>query len=123
MKFESTIDLVKVYANIDQSLVNACACLEKAIQAYGVASDTYADAVVIYRKEKACKFKKLKDDKVPATLIKEMVAGETADLKGEVLTCEAQKKQCQMYISLFEHRINTLKFIGKKTAPIAGDNN
>ena len=123
MKFESTIDLVKVYANIDQSLLNSSANLESAIAAFGAAAAEAAGLTIEYRKEKARIFSKLHKEKIPATIIKEITAGETADLKGDVLKAEAKKKECQMWINAFEHRINTLKFIGKKTAPMTGDYN
>jgi hypothetical protein len=121
MKFDKQIDLVKVYANLDQTLINASANLESAIGAYAEFADLHATATIKYKQAKAEVYKRLNEEKKPVTLIKELAGGETANLKGELLKLEAKKNECKMLINAFEHRINTLKFIGKKTAPLAGD--
>jgi len=107
-------NLPNIQANIEQMLLRACEDHEKAIIAYGQASDIYADDFMAYRKAKAEVVKRLKAEGEKVTIISDIANGETAQLKGEMLKSEGQKKKCSMMVSALELRNNAIKFIGNR---------
>jgi hypothetical protein len=52
---------------------------------------------------------------MPVTLILDVSKGMTASLKTESLKAESRVKKAQHTIRAIEHRINSVKFIGRRT--------
>ena len=111
-------DLSKLYSQIDQKLMDSQVELEGAIKAYGQACDVYADAFVAYRTAKAEAIKRLKGEGAAISIAVELAQGETAQLKGELLKAEGNRRRVEKMIDAYELRINSFKFIGKDRAGV-----
>ena len=87
--------------------------------AYGMACDIYADAFIKYRGKKAERTKYYKEKEERVTIIADMVQGDTLEEKKELLMAEGKKKTCEKWVMAYENRVNTFKFIGRKTDKLA----
>ena len=107
-------DLGVINSEIEQMILRAQEELEKAIVAYGIAVDAYADAEMEYKKAKASFIIKLKNGKESVTLIPHLAEGESAELKKECISAEGNVKRLKMLVDAITERINGIKFIGRR---------
>jgi hypothetical protein len=112
---EMNYDLATINSNAHNFLARAQDDLHTAIEAYGQASDEFADAEQRLREAREAAIRRLREEKMPVTLILDVSKGMTASLKTESLKAEARVKKAQHTIRAIEHRINSVKFIGRRT--------
>lgn len=112
-------NLAQVNADLDNALLRAQEDLENTIGLYGEATDAVAECERLYRQTRGDTTRALRAEGMPATLINEIAKGGTSGLKAEVIKAEGTRKRYQMMVSAIEHRINTLKFIGRRTDAVA----
>lgn len=112
-------NLAQVNAELDNMLLRAQCDLEDVIEAFGEAVDEHAEAEARYRKTRGDTVRRLREEGIAATLIGDIVKGATAELKAESLRAEGLKAKCKLMAAAIELRINSLKFVGKRTDALA----
>jgi len=108
-------DLGVINSNAHNLLARAQTDLSAAIEAYGLATDEYAEAETRLRVARADTIKTLRDQGMAATLILDLAKGATASFKEEAIKAEGRIKKASHMIRAIEHRINSVKFIGRRT--------
>jgi len=108
-------DISQINSNAHNFLAQAQADLEVAIEAYGQATDEYAEAETRLRVARADTIKTLRSQGMAATLILDLAKGATATFKEEAIKAEGRIKKASHLIRSIEHRINSVKFIGRRT--------
>jgi len=108
-------DISQINSNAHNFLAQAQADLEVAIEAYGQATDEYAEAETRLRVARADTIKTLRSQGMAATLILDLAKGATATFKEEAIKAEGRIKKSSHLIRSIEHRINSVKFIGRRT--------
>ncbi len=109
-------DLQKFYINLPHYLLTVNNQHAEAIKAYGEACDDFALKVKDYRLKKSDKTSHWKKKGEKVTTIRDIVQGETAEEKSELLKAEGRKKMLAMYVDLYKYRNDNYKFIGKGIA-------
>lgn len=108
--------LDQINSNAHNFLANAQEDLEKAIAAFALASDEHAEAETRLRIAREEATLMLRDQGNPVGLIDTLVRGKaTAYLKEESMKAEGRVKHAQHLIRSIENRINSVKFIGRRT--------
>jgi hypothetical protein len=109
-------DIRTINSNAHNFLAQAQEDLESAIAAFAKASDDHAEAEMRLRIAREDAILMLKEQKMPATLILDLSKGKaTASLKAESMKAESRVKHAQHLIRSIENRINSVKFIGRRT--------
>ena len=109
----SEFDIPKFYAAIPEKLVHAQNMLEKAIEAYGLASDEEATTLMEYRKVKGETILELSRTKTPATYILEVAQGKTAELKYKAMVATGKRTKVAKLVDAYRERIYTLRHMNK----------
>ena len=120
MTKETNYDLYEIAMRLDDTLRESQQGLEKAITDYQKAADHYADVLTNYRKSRGELTVELKQ-KYPATIVGDIVKGETAELKGEVEKARLYVKLFEFWMNAYESRINSTKFVGNRIKKATGE--
>jgi hypothetical protein len=114
-------DLAKINSNAHRLLARAQEDMHAAIEAFGQAADEHAEAECLYREALADATKALREaeKQMPATDREKLARGTTARLKKESMAAADRKKKAQYLIMSIEHRMNNVKYIGRRTDAMA----
>jgi len=112
-------NLDQIMGDIVNALLRAQEDLENTIGLYGEACDAVAECERIYRQTRGDTTRALRAEGMPVTLILDIAKGDTAGLKADVIKAEGRRKRYQMMVNAIEHRLNTLKFIARRTDALA----
>jgi len=77
---------------------------EKALTALDEATNIFAISQRNYRLEKGKITEKLRHDGIQVTIIRDIVQGQTADLKMKMILAEGQMKKAENYLYLYKQR-------------------
>ena len=111
---KKSYNLGQIYSQLEPMLLRALETHEQSIEAYGLACEVAADAMMAYRIAKADAVEWLKNQGERVTIIGDLVQGRTAPQKAEMVKAEGYKNKCKMMVKALEERINSLKFIGRR---------
>ena len=111
--------LVTFLSTAHRSLQKAQIQMEKAIEAYGEACDLRAAAEEAYRKNRATAMIRLKKQGIAVSMLDKLAEGEVADQKAECLKLDGYKEHARMRIEAFKERINSIKWLGRKSEELA----
>lgn len=112
-------DLGKLNSDMNNALLRAQAELEETIQWFGQAADAYADANAAYDKAKGIAYRALRE---------QGKSGIDSDIEAKEIVCsdrarldkaDGLKKKFQHKIGACTERLQTLKFIAKRTDALA----
>jgi len=107
-------NLAKINAQADQILLRTQTKLEETIDLTAQAYGEYADAVALYRQQKAETIKELLDRKTAATVSGEIASGACANLKADMMRAEGQWQRARNLCRALEERLQTIKFIARR---------
>ena len=107
-------DLGQINSQAHNLLGRAQTDLSTAIEAYGLASDEFAECEQRLRKARETAITRLREEKMPVTLILDIVKGMTSELKRDSMKAEGRIKKASHMIRAIEHRINSVKFLGRR---------
>jgi len=107
------MELIKVYANLDEYLIEAQNKFEAVIKNYAKAREYYAECVVKYETAFAEQIQKLQKEDLPVTTIKEIAKLNCKNEYAEMVKAEATYKKFKAYKEGWQERINTIKFLGR----------